>query len=145
MADPVKFRIEIGGIEELESKLQALEKKMEDLLFEATAEGAAVVTREAKINSQRGGDSFPNRITGNLMRSIKPIKTVKTPLRSEFKVGSAMIYALRLEYGFSDTDKRGRKYHQPARPYLRPALDEHKNEINEAFRERIRKALGGSL
>lgn len=141
MAD--MFKIEIKGLEELKNKFQALDIEMGRLIKEATAAGAAVVVREAAINSRKGGDEFPHRITGNLMRSITIIRKKETPGRVEIQAGSAMDYACRLEYGFNDTDKRGRRYHQRPRPFLRPALDEHKDEIQEEFDVRIKQALGG--
>lgn len=36
-----------------------------------------------------------------------------------------VVYARRLELGFSGTDARGRSYNQPPMPYLRPAADVH--------------------
>lgn len=39
------------------------------------------------------------------------------------EIGTDLSYARRVELGFTDRDKLGRNYHQPAKPYLRPALD----------------------
>jgi HK97 gp10 family phage protein len=116
---------------------------MENVLYQATAEGANVVVREAKINSGKGGE-FPNRITGNLMRSIKAIPKTKSADRCEFTVGSDMDYACRLEYGYTGPDKLGRTFHQAPRPYLRRAIDENKDNVNEAFREKFEDVLRGA-
>jgi HK97 gp10 family phage protein len=137
MADD--FRIEIKGLEALQAKFQLMENQLDKILEQATAAGAAVVVREAAINSGKGGDEFPHRITGNLMRSITVIRKKGTPGRVEMQVGSAMDYALRLEFGFNDVDKKGRRYHQKPRPFLRPALDEHKDEIQEEFEKAVRQ------
>jgi HK97 gp10 family phage protein len=137
MADD--FRIEIKGLEELLNKFATMEGQLDKILEQATAAGAAVVVREAAINSGKGGDEFPHRITGNLMRSITVIRKKGTPGRVEMQVGSAMDYALRLEFGFNDVDKKGRRYHQKPRPFLRPALDEHKDEIQEEFEKAVRQ------
>jgi hypothetical protein len=142
MADGINFRIDIGGIEAVEAKLRAIEVQMKELLYLATAGGANVIVREGKINSGKGGE-FPNRITGNLMRSIKAIPKESTSTRCVFEIGSDMNYAARLEYGFSEKDKLGRQYHQKPRPYLRPALDENKDRVNEAFRDTFQDAIGG--
>jgi HK97 gp10 family phage protein len=144
MAD--MFRIEINGLEDLLNKFATMEGQLDKVLEQATAAGAAVVVREAGINSRKGGqggvrvrDDFPMKQTGNLMRSITVIRKKGTPGRVEMQVGSAMDYALRLEYGFNDVDKKGRRYHQRPRPYLRPALDEHQDEIQEEFEKAVRK------
>ena len=41
-------------------------------------------------------------------------------------VGSPMPQTRRLEFGFADTDKLGRKYNQPPRPHWRPTFDLNK-------------------
>jgi HK97 gp10 family phage protein len=133
------FRIEIKGLEQLLNKFAAMEGQLDKILEQATAAGAAVVVREAAINSRKGGDEFPHRITGNLMRSITVIRKKGTPGRVEMQVGSAMEYARRLEFGFNDTDSKGRRFHQRPRPFLRPALDEHQDEIQREFEQAIRK------
>jgi HK97 gp10 family phage protein len=137
MADD--FRIEIKGLEELLNKFATMEGQLDKILEQATAAGAAVVVREAAINSGKGGDEFPHRITGNLMRSITVIRKKSSPGKCEMQVGSAAEYALRLEFGFNDVDKKGRRYHQKPRPFLRPALDEHKDEIQEEFEKAVRQ------
>ena len=52
-------------------------------------------------------------------------------------VGTNVEYAARLEFGFQGTDSKGRKYNQPAQPYLRPAVD-----VNI---KNIEKILGGEV
>lgn len=148
MAD--MFEIKIEGLEELGARFAGLDKELMKILTLATAAGAAVVVREAAINSRRGGehgiranDDFPMLQTGNLKRSITMIDVKKGDNIVEIKVGSDMNYARRLERGFMDTDKKGRRYHQKPRPFLRPALDEHKDEIqaefNTAFADFLRR------
>lgn len=44
-------------------------------------------------------------------------------------VGTNVVYARRLEYGFMKKDKLGRSYHQAPRPYLRPALEKNKAKL----------------
>ena len=51
--------------------------------------------------------------------------------------GTNVKYALRIEYGYNDTDKLGRKYNQPAHPYMRPALDNNRAKILKAMGEII--------
>ena len=60
-------------------------------------------------------------------------------------VGTDVQYARRIEYGFEGEDSRGRTYHQPAQPYLRPAIDENQEavsrEVGAALRDLLRAAL----
>jgi HK97 gp10 family phage protein len=46
-------------------------------------------------------------------------------------------HARRIEYGFLGKDKLGRRYHQPPRPYLRPAFDEGRDGAVGAIASRL--------
>lgn len=62
--------------------------------------------------------------TGTLRRSIRAEKS------SDFvRVGTDVPYGARIEFGFVGTDSRGRRYNQGPRPYLRPAIDETRQEV----------------
>lgn len=139
MAD--MFKIKVTGVKELQAKFKQIDQELNDALAEAVSQAAAVVEREAKANSEKGGDAFPHRITGNLMNSIKELRQNTQPGRVESEVGTDMEYGPRLEYGFMDTDKRGRRYNQHPRPFLRPALDENEAEIQQAFEKSINAVL----
>lgn len=88
--------------------------------------------------------------TGNLRRSIHigghtdatPLQsTTGTDIGGEEKnailVGTNVEYAARQEYGFSGEDSLGRSYNQPARPFLRPALDENVDDVRREFEEAL--------
>ena len=139
MAD--MFTVKIKGLKELQAAFDSLDKDLQEGLKDAVSQAAAVVEREAKANSERGGGSFPNRITGNLMNSIKEIRQVTKPGRVESQVGTDMKYGPRLEFGFMDTDSRGRRYNQGPRAFLRPALDENEAAIQAAFETAINSVL----
>jgi len=139
MAD--MFRVEVKGIKELQAQFERLDKEMQAVISQATSAGAAVVVREAKINVGRGHPDYPEIRTGTTRRSIKEVRTKKSPTRCESQVGSTLSHAMRLEKGFMDVDKLGRRYHQPARPFLLPALDEHEKEIQQAFETKVRQIL----
>jgi len=139
MADA--FRVEVKGIKELQNTFKQIDLEFQQVMSEAVSAGSMVVVREAKLNSERGGDEFPHRITGNLMRSIKEIRKKEAGTKVESQVGSTMKYARRLEKGFMDVDSLGRRYHQQPRPFLRPALDENEAEVVEAFEKKIAEVL----
>lgn len=77
--------------------------------------------------------------TGSLRRSIQVIE--QGPL--DIAVASKLPYAARIEFGFAGRDSLGRVYNQPARPYLRPAIEETKGKAWQIFQEELRRELGG--
>lgn len=70
--------------------------------------------------------------SGNLSRSIHTEVIKRSNSYVEVATGTDVEYAARQEFGFSKRDSLGRKYNQPARPYMRPAYD---NKRNEAIKE----------
>lgn len=70
-------------------------------------------------------------LTGTLRRSIhlQPTDDMLT-----VKVGTDVPYAARIEYGFTGRDSLGRRYNQPAQPYLRPAIEENRERVREEVR-----------
>lgn len=46
-------------------------------------------------------------------------------------------YARRIEYGFIGVDKLGRHFHQPAQPYMRPALDAKAEEATQTIKDGV--------
>lgn len=127
------FKIEVKGIKELQNTLKSIDNELQDILSKAVSQGAAVVEKDAKMRVVVK--------TGTLRRSIREIKTIRSPTRAESQVGTDIKYAARIEFGYTGPDRRGRTFHQGARPYLRPALDENKNEITQAVNSYIENAL----
>ena len=76
--------------------------------------------------------------TGNLKSSI-----THQVGADEARVGTNVEYAARLEFGFNDTDSLGRRYNQPAQPYLRPALDMNTKNIKKILGDLIGKGVEG--
>ena len=131
MTDPV--RIEIVNLDEWNAKLKTMDDALaEQAVVRALTAGALLIQNAAK-------EQAPYR-TGTLRRSIH----TEQGDGMEVIVGTDVPYAARLEYGFMDADSRGRQYHQAARPYLRPAFDENKDEaieeVGKALAELLEKA-----
>jgi len=127
------FKVEVKGIKELQNTFKIIEKDLQDILSKAVSQGAAVVEKDAKMRVVVK--------TGTLRRSIREIKKVRSPTRAESQVGTDIKYAARVEFGYTGPDKRGRKFHQVAQPYLRPALDNNKDKINSTVEAYIANAL----
>ena len=97
-------------------------------------------------------------ITSNLKRSIHVERTgagleqpttgtkIGAPAgRHVVAVGTNVVYARRVEYGFAGTDRLGRTYHQPAQPYVRPALDENVGAMRREFAAALGDLLRAAL
>jgi len=71
---------------------------------------------------------------------------IVTPDRVKVETGTNLIYAPRVEYGFSGKDKLGRVYNQPPNPYLRSAFDQEKDaairEIDKTLDILIKRSMG---
>ncbi len=114
------FSAEIA--ESFTSKMAAIAAALGgDGLDEALLAAGWVIANDAKRRAPY--------ITGTLRRSIR----VEVREHGVVVVGSEVPYARRIEYGFIGKDSRGRNYHQAAQPYLRPAMDENKDEVRETI------------
>lgn len=60
---------------------------------------------------------------------------------AEVWVGTNLVYARRIEYGFIGADKLGRVYNQRPRPYLRPAFDTQVDAVNRDIERAISRLL----
>ena len=121
---------------------------------------AAVLAGALKIRNKAASNA--PFITGTLKRSIHVGANVETspgfnpgegysdiggeivsPSRVKVRSGTNLVYAPRVEYGFSGKDSLGRVYNQPPKPYLRPAFDSEKDaafkEIEDAITAAIEK------
>ncbi len=110
------------------------------------AQGGAIVTAllsaaQLVINAaQENLRALGSWITGNLARSI----AAKIVGVAKVAVGTDVVYGPRVEFGFTGADALGRIYNQAPRPYLRPALDENRDEILREVADTMR-ALFGAL
>ena len=83
--------------------------------------------------------------TGVLVNSISTWVEEKDNDRVEMGIGSGIIYAARLEFGFRETDSLGRKYNQAPRPYMRPAVDNNVEKVYDAISERLARDIEGMI
>lgn len=122
----------IGGAE-LARKLAALgEAVAGDVLAAAVRSGGLLVENDAK-------QMAPYR-TGTLRRSIH-VEVESGAGQATAEIGTDVPYAARVEFGFEGKDSLGREYHQPARPYLRPALDQNMDAAAQEMGDALRAAL----
>jgi len=149
MAEPF-LKIDVQGDQELSRALsRAKDVFRAEHLQNALLAGALLVMNDAKRTVARK--------TGTLARSLHvggygiglgeggghgpdtyPYRNIgagSDPLTVQ--VGTNVPYAARIEYGFVGKDVMGRRFRQPAQPYLRPAI--RKNE--EAVVAEVRRVL----
>lgn len=123
MAD---MTVNILGLPELRAKLEGMNAAIAGPAVAAgLMAGAKVLETAAKQNAPV--------VTGNLRRSIHSEQLGAL----EAAVGTDVVYARRVEYGFNGPDALGRVYHQPPRPYMRPAFDENKDKAADVARAAI--------
>lgn len=124
--------------------LRKLESRIEDAL---NVVGAYVVSKAAyycPVKTSNLVNSI-NYATSKTQGGVKG-KTNGTPLSKALqnmtvKVGTNVVYAARIEFGFSGTDSLGRSFNQPGTPYLRPAILSHKAGINKIFARAIKEGM----
>lgn len=114
--------LKIDGLNELERALKQLPGAVSKrLMSNATRSGAAVIAREAR--------KLVPKKTGVLRKNIKVKrhrKRTKTSVAYSIGWGKDGYYGRFLELGTR---------YQPARPHLRPALDNNKREAIEKIRK----------
>ena len=141
----------------LEDNFAAVRKQITgDGLKKAALAGGFVIEGNAKINVNK---TFSSKATGGagLGGSIQTVVTKSTDKIAEVDVGPTVIYGRIHELGgiilpvhakmlsWVDNGKRifAKRVQIPARPYLRPAVDEHEKEISQAVGYQIKKQIEG--
>ena len=129
-----------------------------DMLAKAALAGGGVIETYAKQNASRGRPGL-NVDTGNLVNSIGTVVSSQSETYAEVQVGTGVEYAAIHEFGgvimpvtarlLSWIDNGVRIFAKmvqiPARPYLRPAVDEHEKEITAAIEYQIAKQIEQAL
>ncbi len=150
------IRIDIEGTEELEQKLKALSQAAATRIAkDAVDEGAAVIVFNAQKNAR---DVFSDRQRGQLRNSIQS-ESKTTGTGAEAEIGPHVIYGRIQELGGTirpihgqylkfQIDGQWRQARQvtiPARPYLRPAVEEHIDQISEVMREVVADGINNAV
>lgn len=121
--------------EGLLKKLDALKQAMSNVEAAGFAGGLVI---------QSAAQQKAPVLTGTLRRSIT-IRVEKRGSKLLVIIGTNLVYARRIEYGFKGTDSAGRTYNHSGKPYLRPAFDENKakalSEIAAALKAQIRTVV----
>ena len=143
----ITISVDMGEVDAMLKKMQSASVSAAPAL----ADGAHIVEKHAKLNIKGHGLWK----TGNLFNSLR----VQEVGAWHALVGtSGVIYAAIHEFGGVITPKRAKylswigkggervfakRVKMPARPYLRPAFDENKEEIKGVIAAGIKKMIGG--
>lgn len=129
----VKMRVRITGADELARKLNILGEEAKKIVEPAGKDGADVIARAAKEKAPEKSGDLKNSI------STKPKEIV--PLKATFEIGSDIFYAPFVEHGHPLVRNKKTVGSVRPHPFLRPALDENKEEIKKVFADEVRRRL----
>ncbi len=125
-----KVKVSVEGGEKLAKDLKAMEEKAADVLMKGAKAGGQIALEDAKRNCPVD--------TGALKSSLQLTEVSCTEKKATVKVD----YDKSLKYGTHvELGARGR----PANPFLRNAVDENQDQINEKIVAEISKAVGKAL
>jgi len=129
-----------------------------EALMEAVKDGGLVIKQNAMLNASRGRPGLAID-SGDLTNSIIVEEAEKTATSASVNVGTGVEYAAIHEFGGIIKARVKKALHFvvngqyrfakavviPARPYLRPAVDEHKPEIQTAIEASLRASMEKAL
>ncbi len=119
------YTIEINGIQALINKLEEATK--ETVIKSSITSGAALLAGWSKKNRLSGPrPQYLGVRTGRLRSSISFTQTVKEGNEYSSKIGTNVEYAPIHEFG--GHTGRGKGFMMPARPFLRPSLEDSDNQ-----------------
>ncbi|QGP56900.1 phage protein, HK97 gp10 family (plasmid) [Piscirickettsia salmonis] len=124
-----KVSFSVEGLRELEQKLKTLEpKKIRSLNRRALRKAAEPVETQMKANApQKSG-----ALVESIKRRSKKGKGRRTIVNVTVGPTRKIHYAIEQEYGSS---------HQPARPFIRPALNDNAQKAINIFKSDLTRAL----
>lgn len=122
-----KMKVEVEGAAKLAKELKSMEDGASSVLLKGARAGGQIALEDARRNCPED--------TGALKASLKltdgKVTTTKATIQVDYD--KALKYGTHVELG-----ARGR----PANPFLRNAVDDNQDAINEAIVKEITKALG---
>lgn len=150
---PDAISLQVINLDEFKKQLSALDEKVRGSnIVTALQAGALIVENAAK-------EKAPARSTRTLSRSIHTEVANREADNAEVDIGTDVVYAAMQEFGGVITPKRAKMLHWvdemgtdvfanmvtiPAHPYLRPAMDENKEAVQETVAAVLKQLLGAS-
>jgi HK97 gp10 family phage protein len=143
----------IDGLDEFMSDMRKMSAVARSAtIMDALEAGASIIQAYAQDNARNKLNKHP---TGNLTNSIGIKREGKYVLAGVFGVIYAKIHefggvirpvkAKALKFQIDGKWIVTKKVTIPARPYLRPAIDEHFEEVKQAVKDALRGLLQGAI
>ncbi len=137
----LKMRVKVVGADEIARRLNVMGEKAKEIVEPAAMAGAEVIRKAASDNAPRRTGFLAEHI-------VAEVKDVQ-PLKATIAVGphKDAFYGLFVEFGHALV-RGGKKATRrvlgnvPARPFLRPALDETKEQVKAIVTQEVRRRLG---
>jgi len=148
------------------SKVVIISNKFDDvreaitgaMLLKAITAGGLTLENIIKRKAGSGRPGL-NRVSGKLVSSIQTETLTESKTLAEVQVGTNTEYAAIHEFGgivkpvtakmLSWVDNGVRVFaklvHIPARPYMRPAIDEHKTEVIESIEKTLERQIAQAV
>jgi len=142
--------IDVGGIDEWASAIDALQQRMHSATRKATGDGIKLLQRRAHSRLSRyyhppntptpspPGEP-PARISGHLRGSLTPTGPVSTGSGFTGQLGPTAVYSRIQELG--GRAGRGHSVTLPPRPYLRPTVRDSRNDLRRLYVETWSRAM----
>lgn len=125
-----KVRVEIEGAQKLVKRLKAMDDAAASVLLKGAKAGGEIALQDARRHCPED--------TGALKASLKLTDGTATKTKATVQVD----YDRSLRYGtFVELGARGR----PANPFLRNAVDNNQEQINEAITAAVADAVGREI
>lgn len=125
-----KVKVSLEGGQKLARRLKAMGDAASKILMKAAKAGGEVALDEAKKNCPVD--------TGALRNSLKITENISKPTKADVKID----YDKSLRYGvFVELGAKGRA----PNPFMREAVDDNQDRINQAISEKIADSVGRNM
>lgn len=121
-----------------------VERRLADAFVVLGAQGVSWASDRLRANGSVKTGNLLHSLTYSTDRVQGPTQGQTTgssielsDTRLSVHVGSNVVYAARVEFGFTGKDSLGRYYNQPAKSYLRAALLANKEKILQVLRTAV--------
>ena len=135
--------IRVTNADKVSKRLAEISLKLAEVnsnLSQALMKGGLMVERSAVENVSGPRPDKLDRVTGTLAASINTEERTS----SSVAVGTNVEYARIHEFGGTIAHVGGGTTHMPARPYLRPALDDNRALVTNYIGGHVKNVIRGS-
>jgi HK97 gp10 family phage protein len=125
-----KVKVSLEGGQKLARRLKSMGDAASKILMQAAKAGGEVALDEAKKNCPVD--------TGALINSLKMTENISKPTKADVKID----YDKSLRYGvFVELGAKGRAHN----PFMREAVDDNQDKINQAISKKIADSVGRNM